>query len=40
MATTLPSNRRDALAQWWQLRTRSERTLLATAAGIVALALA
>ena len=40
MATTLPSNRRDALAQWWQLRTRSERMLLATAAGIAALALA
>src|SRR5437667_171840 len=40
MATTLPSNRRDALAQWWQLHTRSERMLLATAAGIAALALA
>ena len=40
MATTLPSNRRDALAQWWQLRTRAERMLLATAAGIAALALA
>src|SRR5438093_710322 len=38
MATTLPSSRREAFAQWWQLRSRSERTLLAAAAGIAALA--
>jgi type II secretory pathway component PulM len=40
MATTLPSSRREAFAQWWQLRSRSERMLLAAAAGIAALALA
>jgi len=40
MATTLPSGRREAFAQWWQLRSRSERILLAAAAGIAALALA
>jgi general secretion pathway protein M len=40
MATTLPSSRREAFAQWWQLRSRSERILLAAAAGIAALALA
>ena len=39
MATTLPSSRREALAQWWQLRSRSERVLLTAAAGSVALAL-
>ena len=36
MATTLPSSRREAFAQWWQLRSRSERILLAAAAGIAA----
>jgi len=40
MATTLPSSRREAFAQWWQLRSRSERMLLTAAAGIAALALA
>jgi type II secretory pathway component PulM len=40
MATALPSSRREAFAQWWQLRSRSERMLLAAAAGIAALALA
>ena len=40
MAATLPSSRREAFAQWWQLRSRSERILLAAAAGIAALALA
>jgi general secretion pathway protein M len=40
MASTLPSSRREAFAQWWQLRSRSERILLAAAAGIAALALA
>jgi type II secretory pathway component PulM len=40
MATTLPLSRREALAQWWQLRSRSERMLLAAAAGIAAFALA
>ena len=40
MATTLPSSRREAFAQWWQLRSRSERMLLAAAAGIAALAVA
>ena len=40
MATTLPSSRREAFAQWWQLRSHSERMLLAAAAGIAALALA
>jgi type II secretory pathway component PulM len=39
MATTLPSSRRGALTQWWQLRSRSERMLLAAAAGTAALAL-
>ncbi|MDQ2962591.1 MAG: type II secretion system protein M [Pseudomonadota bacterium] len=39
MATTLPSSRRVAFAQWWQVRSRSERMLLAAAAGIAALAL-
>src|SRR5881409_507657 len=40
MATTLPSSRPEAFAQWWQLRSHSERMLLAAAAGIAALALA
>src|ERR1700694_4382883 len=40
MATTLPSSRREAYAQWWQLRSRSERLLLTAAAGIAVLALA
>ena len=40
MATTLPSSRREAFAQWWQLRSRSERMLLAAAAAIAALAVA
>jgi len=40
MATTQLSSRREAFAQWWQLRSRSERMLLAAAAGIAALALA
>jgi type II secretory pathway component PulM len=40
MATTLPSSRREAFAQWWQLRSRSERMLLTAAAGIAVLALA
>ncbi len=39
MATMLPSSRREAFAQWWQLRSRSERMLLTVAAGIAALAL-
>jgi len=39
MATTLPSSRRETFAQWWQLRSRSERMLLTAAAGIAALAL-
>jgi type II secretory pathway component PulM len=40
MATTLPSSRREAFAQWWQLRSRSERILLTAAAGVAGLALA
>ena len=40
MATTLPSSRREAFGQWWQLRSRSERMLLATALGVLALGLA
>ena len=40
MATTLPSSRREAFTQWWQLRSRSERMLLAAAAATAALALA
>src|SRR6266581_1388859 len=40
MATTLPSSRREAFAQWWQLRSRNERMLLTAAACIAALALA
>jgi general secretion pathway protein M len=40
MATTLPSSRREAFAQWWHLRSRSERILLTVAVGIAALALA
>ncbi len=37
---TLPSSRREGLAHWWQLRSRSERALLATGAALLALALA
>ncbi|HEX5863073.1 MAG TPA: type II secretion system protein GspM [Casimicrobiaceae bacterium] len=40
MATTLPSSRREAFGQWWQLRSRSERMLLATALGVLAVAAA
>ena len=40
MAATLPSSRREAFTQWWQLRSRSERILLAAAAATAALALA
>jgi general secretion pathway protein M len=38
MATTA-SSRREGLAQWWQLRSRSERTVLALAATVLALLL-
>ena len=39
MATTR-SSRREGLAQWWQLRTRGERTLLSVGAAALGLALA
>jgi len=39
MATTV-SSRREGLAQWWQLRSRGERTLLAVGAAVLCLALA
>jgi type II secretory pathway component PulM len=39
MATTLPPRRRDALPQWWQLRSAGERTFLAVVAALAALAL-
>lgn len=38
MATTA-SSRRESLAQWWQLRSRSERLVLALVTAVVALAL-
>ncbi len=38
--TTTASNRRDAMAQWWQLRSRGERILLSAGAGLLTLALA
>jgi general secretion pathway protein M len=34
------SNRREAWAQWWQLRSRREQIVLASSAGVLALALA
>jgi general secretion pathway protein M len=37
---TIASSRREGLAQWWQLRSPGERTLLATGAALIALALA
>jgi type II secretory pathway component PulM len=40
MATTLTSSRREAFARWWQLRSRSERILLAAAGATAVLALA
>ena len=40
MATTAHSSRRDGFAQWWQLRSPGERTLLATGAALLCLALA
>jgi type II secretory pathway component PulM len=40
MATMLPSSRRAAFSQWWQLRSHSERMLLTAAAGLAAVALA
>jgi general secretion pathway protein M len=40
MATTAASSRREGWAQWWQLRSPGERTLLALGAVLLALALA
>ena len=40
MAATRPVNAREALAQWWQLRSRSERRVLLAVGAVVALALA
>jgi general secretion pathway protein M len=37
---TMASSRREGLAQWWQLRSPGERTLLAIAAALIGLALA
>jgi type II secretory pathway component PulM len=37
MATTFSSSRRDALPQWWQLRSRNERTLLIAILVVLAL---
>ena len=40
MATTAASTRREGLAQWWQLRSPGERSLLAIGAAVLAVALA
>jgi general secretion pathway protein M len=40
MATTTHPSRREGFAQWWQLRSPGERTLLASAAAVVAIAVA
>jgi general secretion pathway protein M len=37
---TMTSSRREGLAQWWQLRSPGERTLLAIGAALIGLALA
>ena len=39
MATALPVGRRERFAQWWQVRTATERTLIALAAAAIALLL-
>ena len=40
MATTLPSSTtRDRLVRWWQLRSRGERALLASVAGLAVVAI-
>jgi len=40
MAASTPVNAREALAQWWQLRSGSERHVLIAVGAVVALALA
>jgi len=40
MAAPTPVNAREALAQWWQLRSRPERQVLIAVGAVVALALA
>lgn len=40
MAAPTPVNAREALAQWWQLRSRPERRVLFAVGAVVALALA
>ena len=40
MAASTTVNAREALAQWWQLRSRSERRVLLAVGAVVALALA
>jgi type II secretory pathway component PulM len=39
MATTLPLGRRERFAQWWQLRTAAERSVIVIATAIVAVLL-
>jgi len=39
MATVLPVGRRERFAQWWQLRTGTERIVIALAAAVIALLL-
>ena len=40
MATSTLPNGREALAQWWQLRSRNEKRVLTIAAAAIALLLA
>src|SRR5215470_14443898 len=39
MATTLPVGRRERFAQWWQLRSGTERTAVTLVAALIALLL-